>query len=138
MARSLQPSARPHGAQRILGATVLVVEAFIVFFALLVAHQLVPDQRALTWTWGLVTAIALIICSGMLKRSAGPYYVGMVLQIPVILLGLQVSAMWAVGPAFAALYVFSVLKGNQLDREKDAVDAAHWRAQEAEGADGAA
>ena len=103
----------------------LVVEAFIVFFALLVAHQLVPDQRALTWTWGLVTAVALIICSGMLKRGAGPYYVGMVLQIPVILLGLQVSAMWAVGPAFAALYVFSVLKGNQLDREKDAVDAAH-------------
>lgn len=138
MARSLQPSSRPHGAQRILGATVLVVEAFVVLFALLVAHQLVPDQRLLTWTWGLVTAIALVACSGMLKRGAGPYYAGMVLQIPVILLGLQVSAMWVIGAAFAALYVFSVLKGNQLDREKDAVDAAHWRAQKAEGADGAA
>lgn len=134
--RSLQPSPRAHGAQRMLGATVLVVEAFVVFFAVLVAHQLVPDQRVLTWTWGLLTALSLLACSGMLKRGAAPYLVGMALQIPVILLGLQVSAMWAIGLAFAALYVFSVLKGNQLDREKDAIDAEHYRAQAADGADG--
>lgn len=134
--RSLEPSPRAHGAQRILGATVLVVEAFVVFFAVLVAHQLVPEQRVITWIWGLATALALLACSGMLKRRAWPYVAGMVLQIPVILLGLQVSAMWAVGLAFAALYLFSVVKGHQLDAEKDAVDAAHHRAQAEQGAPG--
>lgn len=127
--RFLEPSSRAHGAQRILGATVLVVEAFVVFFAVLVAHQLVSDQRALTWSWGLLTSVALVACSGMLKRGAVPYYIGAVLQVPVILLGLQVPAMWAVGVIFAILYVYSVVKGHQLDGDKDAIDAAHWRAE---------
>lgn len=133
MTRFLEPSSRAHGAQRILCATVLVVEAFVVLFAALVAHQLVADQRLLTWTWALLTALALVACSGMLKRGAVPYYLGAVLQVPVILLGLQVTAMWPVGIIFAILYVYCALKGNQLDREKDAIDAAHWRAEAAEG-----
>ena len=57
----LTPSTRSHGAQRMITATVLVCEALVVFFAVLVAHQLTPGDRALTWTWGLVTAIALLL-----------------------------------------------------------------------------
>lgn len=118
----LTPSPRPHGAQRMFSLTNLVLEAFVVFFTVLVAHQLVPEERVLTWTWGITTALALIICCGLLRRGAWAYVLGMALQIPVILLGLQVSAMWVIGPAFALLYVYGVFKGNQLDREKDAVD----------------
>ena len=118
----LTPSSRPHGGQRMISATVLVCEAFVVFFAVLVAHQLVPGDRALTWAWGLLTALALVACSGMLKRGAWPYWLGLVLQLPVILLGLQVTAMWVVGAGFAALYAFGAVKGHQLDAEKDAVD----------------
>ncbi|MFC7373960.1 MULTISPECIES: DUF4233 domain-containing protein [unclassified Brachybacterium] len=123
MPLDLAPSRRAHGAQRALSATILVIEAFVVFFAVLVAHQLVPDQRTVTWVWGLVTALALVLCSGLLRRAGWPYLLGMVLQLPVILLGLQVTAMWVVGLGFAGLYVFGVFKGHQLDREKDAVDA---------------
>lgn len=118
----LAPSARPHGAQRMFSATIFVLEAFVVFFTLLAAHQLVPDQRLLTWTWGGLTILALLAVSGLLRRGAWPYLTGMVLQIPVVALGLQVSAMWVVGSFFALLYVYAVFKGNQLDREKDAVD----------------
>ncbi|MGP9537780.1 DUF4233 domain-containing protein [Brachybacterium sp. AOP43-C2-M15] len=118
----LTPSTRPHGAQRMISATMLVCEAFVVFFAVLVAHQLVPDDRALTWAWGLLTALALLACSGMLTRGAWPYWLGLALQLPVILLGLQVTAMWVVGVLFAALYAYGAVKGHQLDAEKDTVD----------------
>lgn len=127
----LRPSTRRGGAQRMLAATTLVVEALVVFFCVLVAHQLSPQDRVVTWSWGLLTALALVLCTGMLSRGAWAYATGILLQIPVILLGLQVPAMWVLGPAFAALYVFGALKGNQLDREKDAVDA-RWRAEHPE------
>jgi hypothetical protein len=135
MELDLTPSARPHGAQRMFSATLLVIEAFVVFFAVLVAHQLVPGARVVTWTWGLATMVLLLLTSGLLRRGAWPYWLGLALQLPVILLGLQVTAMWVVGGGFAALYAYGVFKGHQLDREKDAVDAEvhRARAQEEQG-----
>ena len=129
----LTPSPRPHGGQRMISATVLVLEAFVVFFAVLVAHQLVPGDRALTWTWGLLTAFGLLACGGLLKRGAWPYWLGLAFQLPVILLGLQVSAMWVIGIGFALMYAYGVVKGHQMDAEKDAVDAkvrAGWAEQD--------
>lgn len=123
MAVDLTPSPRPHGAQRMISATILVIETFVVFFAVLVAHQLAPGDRLLTWTWGLLAVLALVACTGMLKRGAWPYWLGLVLQLPVLLLGLQVTAMWVVGLGFGALYAYGIFKGHQLDAEKDAVDA---------------
>ena len=123
MTLDLTPSPRSHGAQRMITATVLVCEALVVFFAVLVAHQLAPGDRALTWTWGLVTAVALLLNGGLLRRGAWAYWLAIALQVPVILLGLQVGAMWAVGIGFAAMLVYGIVKGRQLDREKDAVDA---------------
>ncbi|WP_193104159.1 DUF4233 domain-containing protein [Brachybacterium sp. FME24] len=136
MSMDLTPSPRPHGAQRMFSATTLVVEAFVVFFAVLVAHQLVPGDRVVSWVWGIATALALVLCSGLLKRGAWPYWFGMALQIPVILLGIQVSAMWVVGIALAALFVYGAVKGHQLDREKDAVDARVWAQRSGETAPG--
>ena len=126
MAPDLTPSARPHGAQRMIAATMLVIEAFVVFFAVLVAHQLLPEDRLVNWVWGLLTVVALMLCSGLLRRGAWPYWLGLALQLPVILLGVQVTAMWVVGLAFAALYTYGVFKGHQLDGEKDVVDAEVW------------
>ncbi|WP_246956631.1 DUF4233 domain-containing protein [Brachybacterium sp. Marseille-Q7125] len=123
MPLDLTPSTRPHGAQRAISATVLIIEAFVVFFAVLVAHQLVREDRVLTWAWGIATVVALVLASGLLRRGAWAYWLGFALQIPVVLLGLQVSAMWVVGLAFAALYAYGAIKGHQLDAEKDAVDA---------------
>ena len=119
----LTPSPRSHGAQRMITATVLVCEALVVFFAVLVAHQLAPGDRALTWTWGLVTAIALLLNGGLLSRGAWAYWLALALQIPAILLGLQVTAMWVIDLDFAAMLAYGIVKGHQLDREKDAVDA---------------
>ncbi len=129
MALDLTPSTRPHGAQRAFAATILIIEAFVLFFAALVAHQLVPDERVLTWTWGLLTALAMVACSGLLRRGAWAYWLGIALQLPMILLGLQIGAMWLVGAALAALFIYSVFTGHRLDREKDGVDSAVWAAE---------
>ena len=118
----LTPSTRSHGAQRMITATVLVCEALVVFFAVLVAHQLAPGDRALTWTWGITTAVVLLLNGGLLSRGAWAYWLALALQIPVILLGLQVGAMWVVGIGFAVMLAYGIVKGRQLDREKDAVD----------------
>jgi hypothetical protein len=119
----LTPSPRSHGAQRMITATVLVCEALVVFFAVLVAHQLAPGDRAVTWTWGLITAFALLACGGMLSRGAWAYWLALVLQLPVLLLGLRVGSMWVVGILFAVMLGYGIVKGRQLDAEKDAVDA---------------
>lgn len=126
VALHLTPSRRPHGAQRMFSSTTLTVEALIVFFAALVSHQLNPGDRVPVWTISLISAVLMVACAGMLKKHAWPYVLGAVLQIPILLLGLWVSAMWVVGVVFAVLYVYGVLKGHALDREKDAVDARYW------------
>ena len=111
VAPDLTPSPRPHGAQRMISATILVIEAFVVFFAVLVAHQLSPDERIMTWIWGLLTVLALVACSGMLKRGAWPYWLGLVLQLPDILLGLPGHRHVAGGTAFAALFATASSRG---------------------------
>ena len=136
MALDLTPSPRPHGAQRMFSATTLVIEAFVVFFAALAAHQLVPEDRVLTWTWSLLTLLALVLCSAMLRRGAWPYWLGLLLQLSVVLLGLQLTPMWVVGLGLAALYTYGVFKGHQLDAEKDAVDTAVHEARAQQGRDG--
>ena len=65
---------------------------------------------------------------GAIVAMSGTLTVGLVVNqgIPVgpaILLGLQVSAMWVIGLGFAAMLAYGIVKGRQLDREKDAVDA---------------
>ena len=134
MALDLTPSARSHGAQRMITATVLVCEALVVFFAVLVAHQLAPGDRALTWTWGIATAVVLLLNGGLLSRGAWAYWLALALQIPVILLGLQVGAMWVVGIGFAVMLAYGIVKGRQLDREKDAVDEEILAGRDAEDA----
>ncbi|GAB2539073.1 DUF4233 domain-containing protein [Brachybacterium huguangmaarense] len=118
----LAPSSRAHGAQRMLSMTTLLVEALVVFFAALVAHQLIPEHRGATWTLALATAVALLATAGLLRRGAWPYLLGALLQIPVIAMGVLVPAMWVVGPILAAIYVYGVLAGHRWDAEKDEVD----------------
>lgn len=128
--KNLTPSARKGGAQRLLTSTMLVVEAFIVFFAMLAAHGLLPESRAITWGFGGVVALAMFIVSLWVRRSnsATPYLVGAVLQVPMILMGIWMTPMWAIGVLMAALYIYSVVQGHRFDLEKDRIDA-QWYAQ---------
>lgn len=123
----LTPSAREHGAQRMLTATTLICEAFVVFFATLAAHGLDPAGRSGNWTAGLALVAALALLPGAMRApKAWPYWAGVILQLCAIAYGFVVPAMWVIGFFFATVYVPSVLKGNQMDREKDEIDRQHY------------
>ncbi|WP_342762445.1 DUF4233 domain-containing protein [Dermabacter hominis] len=119
----ITPSTRKSGAQRILCTTTLACEGFVALFAGLVAHGLAPDTRLASWILSLSLLAAMIVAARLLSSSqAWPYWLGLALQGPFILLGLFVPAMYVVGLLFALLYWLGVVKGRQLDREKDAID----------------
>lgn len=119
----LTPSARAHGAQKVLSATTLGCEAFVVFFATLAAHALDPSGRGINWTMGLLLVAALALTAALLRGGfAWPYWLGLVLQVAMISYGLVVPAMFAVGGIFALIYVIGLVKGRDMDTEKDEID----------------
>ncbi len=100
---------------RVLGSTVLVLEAIVVFLAALVAAgtgAVGGARRSLLI--GGVLALALIAGVGTLGRPFG-VTVGWVLQGFVLAWGLWVPSMWIVGGIFVVLWFFAVRNGSRID-----------------------
>lgn len=95
----------------------LVLEAFVVLFAALVAHGLRVADPAVVWLLGGALALSLVLAAGMLRRPGG-YVVGTVLQVAVVAGGLLVPLMFVVGGIFAALWVAALRLGARIDRER--------------------
>ncbi|GIG28030.1 DUF4233 domain-containing protein [Cellulomonas marina] len=116
--------AKPQFAQ-----TMLLLEAFVVLFATLVASGL---QRAgqldvpAGWLWGggLGLAVVLTLLSGSVSRRGG-YALGSVAQVLVLATGVVVPMMLVAGGVFVVLWVVSLRLGGRIDRERAAFDAAH-------------
>lgn len=104
--------------------TMLVLEAFVVFFATLVAYGLrVADTATVWWVGGSLTVV-LVVLAGWVGRPGG-YVAGSVAQVVVIACGFVVPMMFVVGAVFAAMWVFSLRVGGRIDRERAEWDAAH-------------
>ena len=90
---------------RVLGSTVLVLEAIVVFLAALVAAGT-----------GAVDGMGLALIAGVgtLGRPFG-VTVGWVLQGFVLAWGLWVPSMWIVGGIFVVLWFFAVRNGSRID-----------------------
>jgi hypothetical protein len=107
----------PYGsAARQLGGTILVLEAFVVGFAALVAFGLreVPTSIVLVVGGG---ALALTVCAGLLRWRFGRV-LGSVLQAGVLAIGFAVPMMFLVGGIFAALWAAALRLGGRIDRER--------------------
>ncbi len=87
--------------RRIVSSTTLVMEAFVLAFALLIAR----DRHVAGWPVAClaVLAVVLLLFPGVLRRR-GAYAVGSVLQVALVLTGLIVSVMWFLGTLFAVLW----------------------------------
>lgn len=99
---------------RVLGATVLSLEAIIVILAipLAIVVQGVPPWVGITA--GVVLALALIALSRYVTRPwAIP--VGWALQVLVVLTGLVVPMMFIVGGIFALLWGVAITLGRRAD-----------------------
>jgi hypothetical protein len=115
---------RERTATESLLSIVLILEAIVVFFVALTVYGLdqLPAGVALG---GGAALIVLLAVDSRLVRSPVGVWLGWLLQVVLILLGLVTPVMWFVGAGFAGLWVFCFLKGRQLDRAKAAYLAAH-------------
>ncbi|WP_407342309.1 DUF4233 domain-containing protein [Pengzhenrongella phosphoraccumulans] len=130
------PLVRRRSARRTFAATVLVLEAFVVFFATLVAFGLRVAPTGVVWAVGGTLAVVLVALSGMLRRP-GAYLAGSVVQGLILAGGLVLLAAPAraasfaaataifVGILFIALWVVALRLGGRIDREKAEWDVAN-------------
>ena len=100
---------------RVLGSSVLVIEAIVVMLAALVAAGTgAVDSMGASLAVGGVIAILLIASVGTLGRPYG-ITVGWIMQILVLAWGFWVPTMWIVGGVFAVLWFFAVRNGSRVD-----------------------
>ena len=110
--------------RRTLAAATLSLEAFVVFFAGLVAKDTssLSTGAALGLFGGL--AVACLVVAGLLRRPWG-YGAGWVVQAAAIASGIWVPAMLFLGVLFAAIWWVALSQGGRIEREQ-----AEYRARE--------
>ena len=104
-------------ARRQFASTILVLEAFVVLFAALVAYGVRAAPSELVWGVGGSLTLALVLVSGMLRWPAG-YLAGSALQLAVLGCGFVVPMMFGVGGVFVLMWVVALRLGGRIDRER--------------------
>lgn len=108
--------------QRRLCSAILLLEAIVLGLStpVLISVESVDTARAL-WV-GLGLTVACLLTAGLL-RVDWAYWLGWAIQVAAIALGFEVSAMFALGAVFLALWVTAVRLGRTIDRDRAAAVA---------------
>ena len=103
--------------QRRLCSAILLLESIVLGLstAVMISVESVDTGRAL-WT-GLGLAVACLVAAGLLGRPWG-YSLGWAIQAAAIALGFVVTAMFALGAIFLALWITAVRLGRTIDRDR--------------------
>ena len=103
--------------RRTLAAATVSLEAFVVFFAGLVAKNLssLSTGAALAIFGGL--AVACLLTAGVLRRPWG-YGFGWLVQAAAIATGFWVPVMFFLGALFAVLWFVALQQGARIERER--------------------
>ncbi len=103
---------------RVLGSTVLILEALVVLLAIPIAIN-VSDANA---TYALIIGIALagllVLTVGVITRPIA-IPIGWALQVLVIASGIVVPTMFFIGGLFALLRFYAVRNGQRVDRARE-------------------
>jgi hypothetical protein len=94
---------------RILGASVITMEAFVMGFALLLAMD---NHGALVVTIGGLIALLCILTAGLMKKRTG-WIIGSFLQLGLIAYGVVVPLMYFLGALFAILWTIAFFLGRK-------------------------
>ena len=119
---------RNKSTKRTLGSMLMAFESFVVFFATLVAFGLKVADGPTVWIIGLALSFCLILTPAILGKK-GSYAFGWSLQIIVVLLGIWVPLMYALGAIFLALWAWAMVAGGTIDKARAALDK-QYRANE--------
>jgi hypothetical protein len=103
---------------RMLARSVLVMEIFIMGFALLLAKDL-PDSRGLTY--GAVIALLAFLSLGTLKKKIG-WILGWIVQFLMIAYGFVVFTMFFLGAIFLGLWVTAIVVGRKGEAARAALN----------------
>lgn len=114
-------------------STVLLLEAFVAFFATLAVFGLKRGEPALVLGLGITLSVVLILACAVLSRPWG-IGVGWVMQLVLILSGFVEPTMFVVGALFAACWWYGIRAGMRIDRENAQRDReqAEWNASHGE------
>lgn len=112
-----RPGGRQRSARRLFATTVLSLEAFVAFFAALVAYGLQLAPPSAVWAVGGGLAVGALLSAGLLRTTVG-YVLGSAVQVWFVLTGLVLPAMFFVGGVFAVLWVVGLRLGGRIDAER--------------------
>ena len=93
---------------RVLGSAVLVMEFFVMCFAMLIAK----DHEPSTIVAGAVIAILLLLTPGLLKKRTG-WILGSLLQFLIIGYAVVVPSLAILGLIFAGLWIAAIVVGRR-------------------------
>lgn len=99
---------------RAMGSSVLIMEAFVIGFAMLVAKDLNSHEGFPATLVGAIVIVGLILATGMLRKPAG-IVLGSVMQLGAISLGFAVTAMYFLGALFVALWATAIVVGKRVE-----------------------
>jgi len=94
---------------RILGASVITMEALVMGFAILLAKD---AHGSVSLAIGGVIALLCILTAGMMKTTRG-WILGSILQVGLIAYGVVVPTMYFMGSLFAALWITAFFLGRK-------------------------
>ncbi len=104
-----------------LGSIVLAFEVIVVFLAALVAFGLKAQPGPVALIGGGAICLALVITLGLLRFKWG-FVLGWVLQGVIVATGIFVPVMWLIGLIFAGMWVYCMVVGGRIDRQKAAAE----------------
>lgn len=108
----------PRSVKRSLASIVLGFETIIVFLAALVFYGLgvLPPAIALG---GGALLVAVLLATIALLRFPWAYVIGWILQALLVATGLLNPVMFVVGGLFAGMWVYSMVTGTRIDKQKE-------------------
>lgn len=109
--------------KRRLCASILLLEAIVLGLTtpVLITVESVDKGRSLVIGLGLL--VACVVAAGLL-RFRWAYWLGWLIQLAALLLGLVITMMVVLGVIFAGLWATAYFLGAKIDRER-----AEWEAQ---------
>ena len=125
-----RPSRRPRRSRSVtesLLSIVLLLEAFVIFFASLTIFGLKTLEPGLP-AWAALPAggvfILLLLATTAVLRYPWGVAIGWVLQVALVALGILVPLMYVVGGGFALLWIYCFTRGRRIDRGRANTEGA--------------
>lgn len=108
----------PRSVKRSLASIVLGFETIVVFLASLVFYGLGALPPAVALGGGAALVAVLLATIGLL-RYPWAYVIGWILQVLLIATGFLNPVMFVVGALFAGMWIYSMVTGTRIDKQKE-------------------